>query len=156
MKKDRITGISLGFVSVLFLYMTWALPSTKNGTAVGPKVFPYGAAGGLLLCSIALILKRGDSRDKGEPFLDAQGWLRVAKLLCLLVLFPILLHFIGFPAASLTFLLLMISLFDLDREVPLWKRAAVSLAVTAVLFAIFSYILKIQLPKGLAFDFIRG
>lgn len=156
MKKDRTIGIILGLVSILFLYMTWDLPIPRNTSDVTPRTFPYMAAGGLLLCSIALFLQRGERRGDGSPFLDKAGWVRVAKLLGLLVLFPLMLHFAGFIVSALTFLFLMIRLFDLEREVPAWRTAAVSLAVTAFLYVLFSYLLKIQLPHGVALDLVRG
>lgn len=156
MKKDKVTGIVLGFVSLLFLFMTWSLPVSRNSATVGPRTFPYMAGGGLLLCAIALLLQKDDRRDKDKAFLDRAGWLRVVKLLGLLILFPLLFHFAGFITASFIFLFLMILLFDLDREVPIIKNAALSLAITISLFALFTYLLKIQLPRGIIFEMIRS
>jgi heme A synthase len=154
-KKNKIIGTVLGLTSLLFLYMTWTLPTAKNSATVGPRTFPYLAAGGLLLCSIALLLQKEQKRDTERTFLDKAGWIRVAKLLGLLVMFPILFHFTGFLVASFAFLFLMIRLFDLEREVKLFMVASVSLAITAFMYGVFVFLLKIQLPHGALLDLIR-
>ena len=81
MNKNKIIGIVLALVSILFLYMTSRLPASRYSGMVGPTVFPYIAAGGLLLCAVALFFKKetDDEKTKG-PFLDRAGWIRVLKL----------------------------------------------------------------------------
>ncbi len=151
--KDRIIGAILGAVSLLYLYMTWSLPASKTATLVGPKVFPYLASGGLLLCSVALMLKRRPAtRTHGSKlFLDRNGWERVAKLLGLLVLYPVLFHYAGFISASILFLFFMITLFDLEKTVPKWKTALISIGVSLSFHGLFTILLKIQLPVGVIF-----
>ncbi len=151
MKKDTLTGILLACVSIAFLYMTHELPEAKNVTIVGPTLFPYLAAGGLLLCSIALIFRRTPENADEKPFLDKAGWLRSVKLVVLLVLFPIMFNLFGFIISAIFLLFFMIRMFDLDRAVSLLKAAGVSCGVTIVLFLLFSYALKIQLPQGIIF-----
>lgn len=156
MKKDRLVGMVLGIISIAFLIMTYMLPKSKYSTAVGPEVFPYFAAGGLLLCALGLIFQREDPKKAKAPFLDKKGWLRVLRLGGLLALFPVIFIFLGFIVAAFALLFAMIRMFDAERKVPLWKNAAVSGIITVFLYGLFTYLLKIQLPQGAVLDFIKG
>lgn len=149
MNKNRIIGIVLALVSVLFLVMTSQLPSSKYSGMVGPKVFPYIAAGGLLLCAIALFFKKEteNEKDKG-PFLDKAGWIRVLKLVILLALFPVMFKFLGFIISAVILLFIMISLFDLGKKESIWKKILVTVSVTGILYVVFIYVINIKLPTG--------
>lgn len=155
MKKDRLIGFILGAISVVFLIMTRMLPKSRFATTVGPDVFPYLASGGLLLCSIGLIFKRDKTKKEAKPFLDKQGWIRVAKLGLILVSFPFLFQYVGFYIAAVVFLFFMIRLFDLDKDVAVWKIALISVIISTTLYLLFTYPLKIQLPHGVLFDLIK-
>ena len=149
MSKNRIIGIILGLVSLLYLYMTSQLPVSRYSTAIGPRVFPYIAAGGLLLCAIGLVFKKETAREKSKgPFLSREGWIRVLKLSVLLALFPLLFKFFGFLVAAVFLLYTMITLFDLEHGESFRKKAMVTLSVTAALYLLFIYVIKIQLPRG--------
>jgi len=156
LKKDRIVGSILGVISIGFLVMTRMLPKSRFSTTVGPRLFPYLAAGGLLLCAIGLVIKPGADDDRQKAFLDRNGWIRVGKLAAVLIIFPLLFYYTGFIATSLVFLFMMIRMFDLDREVPIWKTAVVTVVITAILYLVFSYLLKIQLPRGEVFTLLKG
>jgi hypothetical protein len=121
---------------------------------VGPEVFPYIASVGLLLCAVGLFFKkdRKDGRNGGGPFLDKQGWIRVLKLSALLVSFPIVFTYFGFIIAALLLLYVMISLFDLGKEETVFKKGLVSVVVTAILYVLFVYLVKINLPIGKFFE----
>lgn len=149
MNKNRIIGIVLALVSVLFLVMTSQLPSSRYSGMVGPKVFPYIAAGGLLLCAIALFFKKEteNEKDKG-PFLDKAGWIRVLKLVILLALFPVMFKYLGFIISAVILLFIMISLFDLGKKESIWKKILVTVSVTGILYVVFIYVINIKLPTG--------
>lgn len=150
MSKNRIIGIVLGAISLLFLYMTSQLPVSKYSTAIGPKVFPNIASGGLLLCAIALFFKKdGIGAKEAKPFLDRAGWYRVLKLLILLALFPLIFLYLGFIIASLTLLFVMITFFDLNHEESLVKKVISSVSVTAILYVLFVYVINVRLPTGI-------
>jgi putative tricarboxylic transport membrane protein len=156
LNKDRLIGLILGAVSIAFLIMSYRLPESKFSTTVGSDVFPYLASGMLLMCSIGLVFKRGGQEEKEKPFLDMNGWTRIAKLGIVLILFPVLFHYAGFIIASLVFLFLMIRLFDLEREVSFRKKALITVTTTGVLYLLFTYLLKIQLLYGYLLDLVKG
>ncbi len=139
----------LAVISLAFIFMTFRLPVSRYSTVIGPKVFPYIAAGGLLLCSIALFFKRESEKEKArEPFLNRDGWLRFAKLISLLITFPLMFKYLGFILSSLVLLFIMITLFDLKKEETFLKKALSSFSVTAVLYVLFIYVIKVRLPMG--------
>lgn len=159
MKKDRVTGIILALVALLFLYMTSMLPKSKFSTVVGAGVFPNIAAGGLLICAVALIAKRDrpDGSDrKRKPFLSAEGWLRVLKLTVLLAAFPFTFNYLGFLVAAFALLALMIRMFDMERTVPVPKLLLIAAVLTGTVYFMFVVVFKTQLPHGELFDLVRG
>ncbi len=74
------------------------------------------------------------------------------KLSVLLALFPLLFKLFGFLVAAVFLLYSMITLFDLEHLESFRKKAMVTLSVTAALYLLFIYVIKIQLPRG---DFIE-
>lgn len=149
MNKNRIIGIVLGFISILFLLMTKQLPTSKYSTVIGPRVFPYIASGGLLLCAVGLFFKKETEKEKAKgPFLDKKGWFRVLKLCILLAAFPLMFKYLGFIIASFILLYIMISLFDLEKTEPVWKKISATVGVTGILYIIFIYVINIRLPAG--------
>ena len=154
MNKNRVIGIILAAVAVLFLIMTNRLPVSQYATAVGPKVFPNIASVGLLLCAAGLFFKRMPS-EKRKPFLDKAGWIRVLKLGLLLALYPVMFGFLGFIVESLVLLYFMITVFDLEKQEPVWKRLAVTGVTTAALYFLFVFAINIRLPAGRVFELLR-
>lgn len=156
MKKDRVIGLILALVALAFLVMARQLPKSKYGTAVGADIFPTIAAGGLLLCAVALIAKRGDADRKKKHFLSAEGWLRVLKLTALLAAFPFAFDFLGFPVSAFILLAVMIRMFDLERKVPVWKLLLIAAVITGVIYFTFVKLFQTQLPLGELFEMIKG
>lgn len=149
MNKNQIIGIVLTLVSVLFLILTSQLPTSRYSGMVGPTVFPYIAAGGLLLCGIALFFKRmTDEEKEKDPFLDKAGWFRVLKLVILLAFFPVMFKYLGFIISAIVLLFIMISLFDLGKKESVLKKILVTAAVTGTLYVVFIYVINIKLPSG--------
>ena len=139
----------MALVSALFLILTSQLPTSRYSGMVGPKVFPYIAAGGLMLCAIALFFKKETENEKSRgPFLDRAGWIRVLKLVILLALFPVMFKYLGFIISAIILLFIMISLFDLAKTESIWKKIFVTASVTGILYVVFIYVIKIKLPIG--------
>ena len=134
--------------------MTSQLPDSQYSGAVGPKVFPYIAAIGLLLCSIGIFFHKPHGKAT-KPFMDRAGWVRILKLSLLLALYPVMFIYLGFIVASIVLLFVMITMFDLEKEEPLWKRSLVSLVTTGALYVLFVHLINIRLPAGKLFELLR-
>lgn len=147
MTKNKTIGLILFVISVIFLIATASLPTSKYGSSVGANIFPYIASSGLLLCSVALFFRRETEKDK-QPFLDKAGWLRILMITVILVLFPIMLTYLGFIVASLFMLFMLTLLFDLEKKTKKWFAAVVSILTTGVLYVLFQFVLNTRLPVG--------
>ena len=155
MNKNRIIGIVLGLVGLLFLLLTSRLPINEYATVIGPRVFPYIASGGLFLCAVGLFFRKETEEEKKKgPFLDRAGWIRVLKLCILLAFFPLLFKYLGYIISSCILLFLMITFFDLKKEVKAWKRGLVTVIVVGILYTLFTFVIKIKLPTGDLIDLI--
>lgn len=156
MNKDRTVGIAFILIAALFLFMSGQLPKSKYSTVVGASVFPTIASGGLLLCGAALALKRDKNKKKAIPFLGRDGWMRVAKLVILLAVFPFAFNFLGFLVSAFILLALMIRMFDMEGEVSLWKAVLLAAVITGAIYGVFVVLLKTQLPAGALFELMGG
>jgi len=113
---------------------------------LGPKAFPLVSAVLLLAGGVFLQIKPG-ADDSWHP---AKQFLRVAAAACCLLAYALLLGFLGF----ITTTLLVTAAFALllgGRPIPALVNAA---CVSALLYALFSYLLDIALPLGSLF--LRG
>lgn len=129
--------------------MTFQLPVSQYGSAVGAKFFPNIASIWLMLCGIGLLFKKETMKEKSKgPFLTKEGWLRVLKLIILLSVFPLMFEYLGFIISSFVLLFVMITIFDLGKEEPLWKKVLAAVSVTSVLYVLFTFIIQIRLPMG--------
>jgi hypothetical protein len=151
--KDRTIGIILIVLGLIFIFLTSQIPEPKFFTdTVGPDLFPYIASIGLVLCGVGQLIR---SRRKEEKFLTKAGWFRVLKMSTLVIAFPFLLHFVGIIVASFILLLGMAWMFDIEKKSSLLKKIIYAAVLTAIIYAVFQLILKIQLPSGLLVEWLE-
>jgi len=132
----------LAIIGAVIIWQTSLMRVPPIQARVGPTVFPYVIAGGLLLLSIgtALAAFRGKfptrERDNYGPMAWIIGGL-VAQLL--------LLGWAGFPIA--TGILFAFTAKGFGRG-PLWQTIPIGVVFAAIVWVIFSKGLQLSLPTG--------
>ena len=154
MTKDRMIGIIIMVLGVIWFYLSFQIKGNAYSSMVGPDIFPKIASGGLILCGAGLIVRK--QRPDGEQFLDNEGWLRVLQITVAIALYPVVLQFFGFILASIYMIFTATTLFDVENSLHMVKRGIFATVSTAALYFFFSKELEFILPIGKLFEKILG
>ena len=118
-----------------------------KGEVPGSGFFPLVGAGGMTLLAVLLLMtSRGASSGERKAFVFAGNELKqLSGFVPALLLYPILVHFLGFGPASFLFLVL---LFRRSGRYGWISSLVASLIVVGVLHVGLVVLLKAGLPKG--------
>ena len=157
MKRDAVTGIVGLTGSLIWLIMIqYQTKQPANLLEPGPRLLPYVSFFIVAFSSLMLLIK--DLRDwKKDPYPDKPyfpkgGILKVTKSYAMLVIYGIVMTFVGFlistPFACFAFI------YDLKGETKVKPLtvALISLAVTFGLYAMFVFGFQVNLPTGILFE----
>lgn len=151
MTRDRVTGLISLALGVAVAILTSQLPPSNVANDLGPQAFPYITAGILILCGAAIMMKKPVEQ---KPFFKngAVSVKRFATLWVVLITYVAGLAFIGFIFPSIAVLFVMCMMFGKDPEhgvdVAPWKAMVFAVAVTIVVYILFSVVLQLRLPVG--------
>lgn len=118
-----------------------------KGEVPGSGFFPLVGAGGMTLLAVLLLAtSKGRSSEEKKPFALARDELKqLSGFVPALLLYPILVHFLGFAPASVLFLAV---LFRHSGRYGWITSLVVSLLTVGVLYVGLVVLLKAELPKG--------
>jgi putative tricarboxylic transport membrane protein len=150
-------GESMLAVGVLILGVLIAIETMRStisvGTVVGPALFPYLIATGLVLVGLALLRQAVAGHIAHEGGVELDG-VAVALVSAGLVIQMLFLETLGWIPASTILFMVVARAFGSRRIV---KDAILGLALTAASFGLFNYGLDLNLPVGSVFEqFLDG
>jgi putative tricarboxylic transport membrane protein len=138
--RDRIVGAALLLVSAVVVAASWRLPETAAADAMGPKAYPMALA--LVLALLSLALVRGGGKGAGSTLtrdMVVKGFL---PILAMLALYVLLVPVLGFVICTVA---LLLACFRLKGERN-WKvNVAVALGSSLAIWALFAWLLNVQL-----------
>jgi putative tricarboxylic transport membrane protein len=149
--RPRIAGAVLLAIGVGALIATFAIPSTRYGWSItGPRFAPLIASGGLVLLSLAFLLRtwwRPDPEwaEHVRTELDETHWPTPGLLLALLVAYVLVLEPLGYALATTIFVWLAAWLLGSEKPV---RDVVVGLALGVIAGFAFGEWLNVQLPTG--------
>jgi hypothetical protein len=112
----------------------------------GPGFLPFGLALILIALSIALLARSWKREEQSVPFWPDRGWVRPLLGVVIFLLYAVFLPPLGFIPTTFLFLIFWMWVIERIR----WATILpISMAVTAVLYLIFSYFLEVPLPGGI-------
>ena len=142
---DTRVGIALGvFGAVVYIYA-----ERYRGAGVsryGPNFFPQILALFMVLGAVSMIVqaRRGKSVQPGDR-IHRPGLVRAAIALGMTVAYLLLMQLLGFFVPTAIFLYVLMTFIGHTGAI---VRAASSLGVTAIIYGIFAFFLKIPLPQS--------
>ena len=149
MTKDRSTGLIAVILGIIVAIGAYQLPASKMPGDIGPKAFPYIAAGILIICGAGLIIT---GKKKSEPKYDKQQLKRLGLVIAVLLGYIIAMDLIGFIIPTLIVAFALCTMFAKGKtDVALWKRLLFAVLVDGVIYVSFTYLLNMQLPTGILF-----
>lgn len=161
-RKEIVSSLVLILFSLTFLIYTTRYP-LDDWSSPGPAVFPLLAGGALLLLAVwqllrALSAPRSTDRKGGQVsmvaavkafFHENSGEAKVFILSSLLVLYILMMKWIGFFVSTLLLVVLSSRLMEEARG---WmKPIGLSLIVGLFSYFLFEVWLKLSFPRGILF-----
>ncbi len=152
----KLANIIFGIITIAIAAFTFdqlgEFPEPVPGE-IGADFFPSILAYGLGLSGAILIVSAflGKSQEQAQPFnIMARSTQRAIVALIATVIYCYALDLLGFIICTLTFLIFMMFLM---KERAFVKMIAISGAITAGVFIIFSQFLNILLPMGTIYGY---
>ena len=132
----------LAVIAAVIIWQTSQMRVPPVQAKVGPTVFPYIIAGGLLLLSVGTVL---DALRRNFPARDKDNYIPIAWIIGGLVAQLLLLTTVGFSLA--TGILFAFTAKAFGRG-PLWMTIPIGIAFAFVVWLIFAKGLQLSLPAG--------
>lgn len=148
MTRDRVTGLIGVILGIAVAIMTSQLPPTTMSGDIGPKAFPYIAAGILILCGSGLLIT---GRKQSPVYYTKHQFMRLCLIFAVMLGFVVAMQYLGYVIASFAALLILCSMFSQGKNVAVWKRIVFSVLMTAALYVMFVKLFSIPLPSGVLF-----
>lgn len=153
-KKDLISSIVfLILAGMLFIY-SGTYPQKASGSVVlNPGFYPQMLSIILAMLSIILFvstLKKGKSDDQEEGIWTTKKSIVLFVItLGTLLLFPLIMNFLGFATSVFIFLFIVITALTTDAKTKLLPILAVAIGLTAIMYFVFKVFLRIPFPAGI-------
>ncbi len=141
---EAVLGGLVLFLGLFIAYETTQLRAGPGYAAVGPALFPYMIAGGLVLIGLLVLREAffGHVAHERGMVLD---WSAVALILAGLVVQIVLLLPLGWILATAVAFVVVARAFGSRRPL---LDAAIGLALAAAAFVVFNHGLGLNLPAG--------
>lgn len=144
--KDRILGLIMLAISLLFAYYATGIKNTNVVGDPGPRLFPYIGCFIMGACSLVLIVRK--NRNPYKSFMTWQQWRRFFTLFGIYFLNYLALYWLGYKVAIPLTLCLSCFLFSKGSNVAAWKKIVYVVAVTIVMWLLYVKLLETNLPLG--------
>ena len=152
MRKERGIGICMALAGIIMCILTSQikLRGFSSGSDIGSKFFPYFASVGLILCGLGTFLTAKEP-DRKESFLPKGGLKRVLILLAVLLVYVVMLNYLGFLISSPVLLYVVATLLAGEKKLKPIPKIIFSVVTTGVIYVVFVNVLSIMLPMGMLF-----
>ncbi len=150
MNRDRIFSIGMAIVSIGVMILTTQIKPTFSGISgsdPGSKAFPFAVAILLLLSSIGKFITC-NKPDETSFVAGKEGWLRIGSVIVLLLVYTILMKYIGFLICSFFGTMILLRIMRGERKIKLVTYLLYPAILTAVLYVLFNNILQVIMPVG--------
>lgn len=158
MKKYNIisSSILLLFSGALYLYASTFPAYQKNIAVLNPGFYPKLLAcimallaGLLLVTSILTKIKEKKTFWAGTT---KKSMVLLLLTLVMLVIYPLGLHYVGFPLMTFFFILTLVYSLSERKKYGMKKIFLVSIGITLAIYLVFIVFLRIPFPRGIFFS----
>ena len=148
-KANMAVAAVFAFIAIAAIVLSSSLPPAKDGVP-GPGAWPVIIAVVMLCASVMIALHalKNTSNEKTSINMLSRDCVRVYLSMAFLIVYFVLMYVLGFGSATFIMLCGFISWFGRYKW---YKTAAVSFVVTAAVYAVFKYILKVPFRFGILF-----
>lgn len=143
--KDYIVGFSGLGLSLYVYFASKAFERVGEGLSQDPAYYPRVLALLLAVMSIGLLVDTVRKRTKVACTVNKNLLVNLGKFLGVLIVYILILRPVGFIISTAAFVFGMIWLLGGTRR----HALIFALPVSLIIYLVFSYVLKVPLPKGL-------
>ncbi len=156
MNKNRYLSIFYILFGIVIIYFSHNIQTmfAVASEDTGPKFFPYICGVCMCLCGLGKFLS---SKNKpGKTFVKSnRDWLRIILIVAILLAYCILIKYLGYIICSVSLLVVLAILLADERKLPKWQVIIFAVAIVAVVYIMFKFVLKISLPEGIWIKALR-
>lgn len=153
-KRDQITGLVLVILGAVVFIMASQFKKPLTAEYPGPKLMPFIAAFGLVVCGMGIFVKGCKQKEADKLPVNGKGMIRIVVTFAVLCLYIFGMRFLGFLIVT-PFLVFGLTLYFAKAsgvEVKIWVAALFALAVTGIIWAMYVPLFGMELPVGELFE----
>ena len=153
-KRDQVTGLVLVLLGIVLMAMISQFKKPITAESPGPKLIPGIAALGLIICGAGIFVKGCRQKEADAMVISKKGLVRMLITFAALWLYILGLQFVGFLIATPFLVFGLTWYFGKASGVELKPLMVVvfSIAVTAVIWAMYVPLFGMELPVGSLFE----
>ncbi|WP_175575828.1 tripartite tricarboxylate transporter TctB family protein [Chromohalobacter japonicus] len=142
--KDLIVSIIIATAGFVVFMAATPLSEDSAGLSSNPALFPQLISLILVALGIILFVQSILSKERTKILVSGGTQLKVFCVFLLLILYYITLIYIGYLAATIAFLFIMMTFLGS----PKLKASMYSLIISLTLYTVFHVLFKVPLPTG--------
>lgn len=146
-KRDQIIGIALVILGIIIFAMIQGYSMPFSATYPGPKALPGLAAFGFVVCGAGIFFQSTVDRREQKTFLVKEGWIRVAVVFGLLILYVLLMKFLGFIIVTPVICFIFATLFARGTRCSVRNRIIFSVIFTLFIYFLYTKAFSLPMPE---------
>lgn len=147
LRKDRQLGIVCLLLAAFIVFQSGKIKiRTEEFAKVGPRTFPFIAAGIFAVCGIYFLIHKLEGKDK--VYMTKAQFGRAMMMFGCYVLYLAGLYFLGLKFAAPIAIFVMVMLFCRGK-ISWWKALIYAVVFGAVFYGLYVYAFQIRVPTGI-------
>lgn len=154
--RTYATGILAILFSAWIIWQTGGISDKLVSNEPGPRLFPYIAAAGIIVCAVLSMIFDGpkEAREERKPFLDKGGWIRIAIIFGEFILLALGMHFLGLLIAGCVMTFVFIVTLKREKKINYLFAAALSIGLSCLIYFGFTKGFHLVMPTGVVWDML--
>ena len=153
-KRDQVTGLALVILGIVLMVLISQFKKPITAEYPGPRLMPGIAALGLIICGLGIFVKGCRQKEADKQVMSKKGLVRMLITFAALWLYILGMQFLGFLITTPFLVFGLTWYFSKASGVSLkpWIVIVFSIAVTAVIWAMYVPLFGMELPVGSLFE----
>lgn len=148
--KTYLVGITCIIFALWIIWSTGSISEKLVSGEPGPRLFPYIAAAGIIVCSILTMVFDGpkEAQKEKRPFLTKDGWKRLCTIFAEVLVFAFGMHYLGVLITGSVMTCVFIMTLKQEKKINNIFAVALSIGLTCVVYFSFTRVFHLLLPTG--------
>lgn len=151
LKRDQISGLIFVVIGIAVGIMISRFSVPFKASYPGPKAIPMLGVIGFIVCGGGIFLESTFSKKEEKTFLVKEGWIRAGVSLLMMLVYLILMNFLGFLIASPLALYAFSTYYAKGSKSTMKGRILFSVLLTAIVYVVYVFAFGLTLPAGMLF-----